>query len=119
MLDGEGALPFMLFGLAGSISSVETTADDSPETARLTALDARVSLTAGKLFWSAVAPYATVRAFGGPVLWSRHDADLTGSDQHHFQLGAGLLASTGTIDAFVELVPLGERAATFGAAMVF
>lgn len=120
VLDGrEESLPFLLFGMALSGSTVLSEAADTGASARFTALDFRASLTVGKLFLDAIAPYATLRGFGGPIFWELDGATVSGTDKFHFQLGAGALVSAGVFDAFFEIVPLGERAVTVGAAVAF
>lgn len=118
LLDGDGWEPFLLFSGAFSFSTVVSQrAPHDDLDSRLTALDLRAGLTAGEVFGDAIAPYATVRAFGGPILWQA--VESSGTDKYHFQLGLGLLATAGVLDAFVEIVPVGERAATFGIATQF
>ncbi|MBW2525199.1 MAG: hypothetical protein JRI23_13530 [Deltaproteobacteria bacterium] len=118
ILEGEGLEPFLLAGLTAAVSS--TQAERPGEEAMFTAVDARGSITVGKLFWGGIAPYALARVFGGPVFWERGGEEITGSDDHHFQLGAGLLATAaGRVSAFAEIVPLGERSASFGASVAF
>jgi hypothetical protein len=121
ILDGrEEHLPFLLFGVAFSGSTVVSEASDASATrARLTALDFRASLTVGKVFLDALAPYATVRGFGGPIFWELDGQTVGGTDQYHFQVGAGAIVTAGIIDAFVEVIPLGERAVTVGGAVSF
>ena len=83
----------------------------------MVAFDARGSLTAGRTF-GPVSPYLLARAFGGPVRWRLDDMDITGTDTHHFQLGAGisaLVASRWTI--VIDIAALGERAFSFGLAV--
>lgn len=130
--DGRDGSPFIVVGGTISASSVTTQQQfvTQPQFAtqrqtdsgrgRLTAIDGRVSLTVGKLLAETVAPYATGRLFGGPIFWQREGRPLAGgSDVYHFQLGAGLLVTTGDIDAFLEVIPAGERALTVGAATSF
>jgi hypothetical protein len=118
LLDGAGPyLPFLLFGMAASVSTVAT--ESSTQQARLTAVDVRASLTVGKLFLRTFAPYAALRGFAGPVFWRLGDEDLRGSDRHHFAIALGAIATTGVVDAFVEVSPLGERSATVGASVSF
>jgi hypothetical protein len=119
ILDGQEELPFLLFGTALSGSTVLSEADPNAAEARFTAIDVRASLTVGKLFLDALAPYATVRGFGGPIFWELNGETVGGTDKYHFQLGAGFLVTAGVVDAFFEIVPLGERAVTVGAAMAF
>jgi hypothetical protein len=118
ILEGVGLEPFLLAGLTTAVSSTQATRGD--DEAMFTAVDVRGSVTVGKLFWRGIAPYALARVFGGPVFWERGGEDITGSDDYHFQLGAGLLATAaGRVSAFAEIVPLGERSATFGANVAF
>ncbi|MBW2458412.1 MAG: hypothetical protein JRI68_28175 [Deltaproteobacteria bacterium] len=118
VLDGDGYAPFVLVGLAAGASSVG--AERGDEDAMFTATDLRGSATVGKLFWGAIAPFATVNAFMGPIFWERGGEDITGSDDHHFQLGGGLLATAeGRWNAYAEVIPLGERALRFGASLAF
>jgi len=121
ILDGrDDYLPFILVNGAFSASTVATEAQQAPfEEARMSAFDFRGALIVGKVFLDALAPYAVVRGFGGPILWERGGAEFNGSDQHHYQLGAGALVSAGLFDAFFEIIPLGERATTVGAAVAF
>ena len=118
ILDGrEEYLPFLLFGMALSASSVMT--ESSTASARFTTVDFRAALTVGKLFFDALAPYATLRGFGGPIFWELDGENVSGTDKYHFQLGAGVLVTAGVVDAFFEIVPLGERSVTVGAAVAF
>ncbi len=122
IVDGEGWVPFVLAGGTLSASSVGTHTrffDGRTEDARLTAVDMRASITVGEVFANALVPYVTARGFGGPIFWTRDGADVVGSDKFHYQLGAGLLVTAGWFDAYLELVPLGERAAIFGAGTTF
>ncbi len=83
----------------------------------LTAGDARGGITAGRTF-GVVSPYLLARVFGGPVFWSWDGADTTGTDTHHFQLGAGASVSIGArVTLLVDLAALGERAASVGMAV--
>ncbi len=117
VLDGRELRPFILLGLAGAVGGTQTERAD--EQTGYTALDIRLSGMVGKLFGDAVGPYAVARAFGGPVFWQRHGEDVRGADQHFFQLGGGVVASSGLVDAYVEVAPLGERSASFGASVMF
>jgi hypothetical protein len=114
VLDGDGWEPFFLLGLSAAVSSVATEPD-----ARFTGVDVRAALTLGEVFLDAVAPYATVRGFGGPIFWELGGEAVRGSDKWHFQVGAGVLVTAGWIDAWLELVPLGERALSVGTGVSF
>jgi hypothetical protein len=123
LLDGAGRAPFLLIGLAAGASGASTrkeTTAPAPETAALYAIDVRVALTVGKTFWNTLTPYASARAFGGPVFWSYRGQSLFGGDKYHFQLAAGLVAALPRgFDVFVDGAPLGERAVTLGAGKAF
>ena len=118
ILDGSGIEPFLVAAITAAVGSAKTTRGD--EQATFTALDARLSLVVGKVFWNSLAPYAVARVFGGPVFWSLQGDSLTASDKYHVQLGLGLLATAGgRTGAYFEIVPLGERAVSFGANVAF
>ncbi len=108
--------------LTGSFSvsaSRTTTTENVPGAAResLIAVDlARGGLTAGRSF-GPISPYVLVRAFGGPVLWQIDAVDVTGTDVHHFQAGAGVSVTTGPLSVLVDIAALGEQAASLGVAL--
>lgn len=108
--------------LTGSFSvsaSRTTTTENLPGAARqsLVAIDlARAGLTAGRTF-GPVSPYVVARAFGGPVLWEIDAMDVVGTDVHHFQLGAGVSVTTGSLSVLVDVAALGEQAASLGVAL--
>ncbi len=124
LVDGEGSTPFILVSvtLAGSgarTRAADRVADDTA-TASLLAFDARAGLTVGKTFSGVISPYVGVRLFGGPVLWRFRGEDLSGTDQHHYQLAFGMSSSLPAgIDLFAEIAPLGERAAAVGGGVTF
>ncbi|MEM9692776.1 MAG: hypothetical protein AAGA56_09545 [Myxococcota bacterium] len=120
ILQGEGWEPFLLVsGAASTVTGpsrlVRGNPADGITSSRYTGLDLRAGLTVGEVFLDHIAPYATVRGFGGPIFWR----GLTGSDKFHYQVGAGLLVTTGVIDSGIELIPFGERSATFTLATSF
>jgi hypothetical protein len=130
LLDGRGRLPFLVLSAALAASGASTreevstgpgvTTGTPPTTSSLYAIDLRAGLTVGKTFFDALSPYAVLRAFGGPVLWSYAGQHVTASDRYHVQLGAGLLTTLPRgFDVFVEGVPLGERALTLGLGRAF
>ena len=106
--------PFVIVGGAVAASG-GATRDGAGAKQDMLAFDLRISALAGKTFFDVLSPYVALRAFGGPVLWKHRGEDQLGGDKYHFQVGAGLLvALPGRFDAFAEVVPLGERAATLG-----
>ena len=124
-LQGEDDLPFVMISVSGGVSGARTEEQVRPgapegERETLTAIDARVGLVVGKTLWKALSPYLGVRAFGGPVLWHARGEDRNGTDQHHYQVAAGLLASLPRgFDLYAELAPLGERAVAVGGGFAF
>jgi hypothetical protein len=105
--------PFLTASLTLSVSTTKATGDDAARH-RLTAGDARLGLMVGKTYGRLV-PYAAARVFGGPVFWTLAGKDITGTDTHHFTIGVGTsLRLPRKLEAFVELMPLGEQSASFG-----
>jgi hypothetical protein len=125
LLEGRGALPFLLLGtsVGGSGASTRRLSSGgamSSSSVSLYAFDVRVGLTVGKTFWNAISPYAAVRAFGGPVFWNIDGQTRSGTDRLHFQVAAGMVSSLpGGVDLFAEGSPGGERAVTIGGGVSF
>lgn len=93
-----------------------TTHETGGPTDTLVAIDIlRAGVTAGRTF-GIVSPYALVRVFGGPALWRLDGEDVTGTDTHHFQLGAGASVSAGRFTIVVDIAALGEQGASLGVA---
>jgi hypothetical protein len=119
LLEGEGYAPFLLSSLSFSASSARTQDDASGAAARLTALDLRGGLTAGKTFWGVLSPYVSLRVFGGPVFWSYDGEDIAGGDKYHYQPAVGAVVTLGPVDLYAEWAFLGERALAGGAGVSF
>lgn len=120
-LDGRGRMPFLLLGgtLAFAGASTQREVINAPSI-RYLAGDLRLSVVVGKTFFQAVSPYAVVRGFGGPIWWQIHGQDVLGTDAYKFQIGAGVaMALPLGLDAFIEGVPLGERALSTGLGVSF
>ncbi len=115
----DGWIPFVMLSGAGSVSSSETIADAGGEEARWTAIDFRVAVVVGEVFADTFAPYAAIRGFGGPIFWERGGIDVNGTDRYHYAVGLGALVTAGWMDAFFEVVPIGERSLNVGAAITF
>jgi hypothetical protein len=65
-----------------------------------------------------VSPYVMARGFGGPVKWQLDGRDITGTDQHHYQLGVGSSISLPFhMSALVDASLLGERSLSLGVAL--
>lgn len=106
--------PFVFAALSLSAVTVPTAG------ARLTALDARASLLAGKTFFDRLVVYAGARVFGGPVWWELAGDDVVGGDVHHYSAGLGArLSLPGGVDLFVEGMGVGEQSVNAGAGVAF
>jgi len=120
----QGTKPFVILTANLSFSDAKTQlsgpdAASNPEV-RYDAFDLRGGGLVGTTLWHLLSPYAVVRAFGGPVYWQYQGTNVTGTDAHHYQVGAGLtLVVAHRVDLFVEGIPLGERSLAAGAAMAF
>lgn len=79
------------------------------------AFDLRLGAQFGLEFARRLRPYAVARVFGGPIFWHYQDQAVTGTDTHHYQLGAGLAVRVAkALNLFAEGIPLGERAVAVG-----
>jgi hypothetical protein len=117
--------PFVLVSAVLGYAATHTTQEPQGDSAGASfsygwrAGDARLGVAAGKSL-GPVRPYAIGRVFGGPVSWQLGGQSITGTDRHHYQLGAGVAVSLPAhIDVDVEAVPLGEQALVFGAGVAF
>ena len=84
------------------------------------AFDLRVGVLVGTTLARIFSPYAVGRVFGGPIYWKYQGASVTGTDAHHYQVGAGLtLVVARRLNLFAEGIPLGERSLATGVALAF
>jgi hypothetical protein len=121
-LDALGTRPFVLFTGQAAFVAASTRQNGSADfpSVGYHALDVRLGAAVGWTIWNVLSPYALVRAFGGPVYWQYLGDSVTGTDTHHYQVGAGLAVLIARrVDAFVEGVPLGEQAVSAGAGVIF
>jgi hypothetical protein len=115
LLDADGAIPFVL--LTAQLSYISSSA---PHDVGYNAFDLRGGAVVGWTLWHRVAPYLVGRAFGGPVYWRYLGTAIVGTDDHHWQVGAGLSVRVGRrVDLFAEGVPIGEQGVTAGAGISF
>jgi hypothetical protein len=115
VLDPKGALPFLL--LTSQLSFVTSS---TPGSVFYDAFDLRLGAAVGWALWDVFTPYVVGRAFGGPVYWQYQGASVTGTDDNHWQVGAGFaLVVARRVDVFAEGVPLGERGVAAGAGVSF
>lgn len=116
-LDGSGSRPFLLFGATLAFAGATTRQEKKSDAANISYLagDFRLSAVLGKTFFQTLSPYLVVRGFGGPIAWQIDGKDARGTDTYKFQIGAGLSVSMPKrLDAFLEFVPLGEKALSSG-----
>jgi hypothetical protein len=115
LIDADGAIPFIL--LTAQLSYISSSA---PAGVGYNAFDLRLGGLVGWTFFHALTPYAVGRAFGGPVYWRYLGAAVVGTDDHHWQVGAGVsIRVSRRFDVFAEGVPLGEQGVTAGAGVSF
>jgi hypothetical protein len=115
VLDARGAIPFVL--LTGQLSYLSSSTSGD---VGYNAFDLRLGAAVGTTLWGVLAPYVVGRAFGGPVYWRDAGTAVVGTDDHHWQVGAGLsLRVASRIDVFAEGVPLGEQGFSAGAGVAF
>jgi hypothetical protein len=120
VLDADVVRPLVL--VTGQMAFVGASTRDSAGAARAgyKALDLRLGVLAGWPIVRMLTPYVLARAFGGPVFWHFEGENRTGTDTHHYQVGAGLsLLVARRVDVFLEGVPLGEQALSAGAGVAF
>jgi len=117
--------PFVLVSAVLGYAATHTTQEPQGDSAASSytvgwrAGDGRIGVAAGKTF-GPVRPYAIGRVFGGPVSWQLGGQSITGTDRHHYQLGAGVAFSLpGHVDVDIEAVPLGEQAVVLGGGLAF
>jgi hypothetical protein len=115
ILDADGAIPFVL--LTGQISYASSSTSPG---GGYNAFDLRLGAAVGTTLWRMLTPYVVGRAFGGPVYWRFQGAPVVGTDDHHWQVGAGLSLALGArFDLFAEGIPLGEQGVSGGAGYSF
>jgi hypothetical protein len=115
----EGS-PYVLLTSMLSYSAARTQLTGTNERALYEAFDLRLGTIVGATLWDTFRPYAAARVFGGPVFWRYEGSAVTGTDTHHYQIGAGILwIVVNRFELHAEVVPLGERAVSGGAAITF
>lgn len=122
IVDEKPSVPFVQLGATLSVSRVATRGTAPSDAPSFTATDLRASATAGKtLLGGWIVPYASARAFGGPIFYRFAGTSVTGTDLSKFQLAGGLSLSLPhhELDLFAEGVPLGERGASAGLGTTF
>ena len=108
---------FLLLTSGLSLTTARTRASgDRSESYR--AFDLRLGAQFGLELARGVRPYVAGRVFGGPIFWRYEGEAVTGTDTHHYQLGAGLAVRVSkALNVFAEGMPLGEQALALGAGL--
>jgi hypothetical protein len=105
---------FLMLTSSLSFSAARTHRNAEPSQS-YQAYDLRLGAEFGLTLAELLRPYLLARAFGGPVFWTYHEAAVSGTDTHHYQLGLGAAVRLSkTLSLFAEAVPLGERALSAG-----
>ena len=86
-----GTRPFVILTANLSFSAASTQlSGGTGANVSYDAFDLRGGALVGTTFAGVLSPYAVVRAFGGPITWQYQGQSVTGTDAHHYQVGAGL-----------------------------
>ena len=111
--------PFVLGSLTIGHSRTSAVSDDTMRHDWI-AYDLRAGIMVGKTIGERFVPFASARAFGGPVDWKLGGEDVIGSDKYHYTLGLGAsYRIPGKIDFFAEVLGLGEKSASLGGSVAF
>jgi hypothetical protein len=108
-----GSRPFAMVSASIAVSTARALSDDGARH-RMTAGDGRLGLMVGKTVAERFVPYLQARVFGGPVDFNLAGQDTTGSDAHHYTVGAGVVVRGAAFELFVEAMPLGEQSVGVG-----
>lgn len=113
VLDGAGSLPYIVLSASLGGAGASTRLDE--QRGDYYGLDFRFGATLGKTFAGWFSPYASLRAFGGPIFWFVEDELRWGTDKFHFQgaLGTVFILPEG-FDLFVEAQPGAEMGGLAG-----
>ena len=105
---------FVLLTSGLSFATAQTHLGSDPQV-HYTAFDLRLGTEVGVELGQLFRPYLAARVFGGPVFWRYQGEAVTGTDTHHYQIGAGAAVRIGRAwNLFAEGIPLGERAVSIG-----
>tara|TARA_R110002096_G_scaffold436051_2_gene666279 strand:- start:23283 stop:23786 length:504 start_codon:yes stop_codon:yes gene_type:complete len=111
--------PFVLGTLTFGHSRTSAVSDDNLRY-DWTAYDVRAGVMLGKTFAQRFVPFASARAFGGPVDWKLGGEDVIGSDKYHYTVGLGMnYQIPGKASLFAEVLGLGEKSASVGGSIAF
>jgi hypothetical protein len=119
MLEENAKRPFAI--LTGTFGyATAKTHEQARANVGYNAFDLRLGAAVGKTFADVFAVYLTARVFGGPIFWKLRDEAVTGTDLYKYQVGMGASVSPlKGVDLFIEGIPVGERALSFGAGVSY
>ncbi len=101
-----------------STSTREMVGGVEQDSVSLMAMDTRIGALFGVTLGERFSPYLLARGFGGPISWALDGQDITGTDQHHYQLGAGMtVALPKNSSVLVDVSLLGERSLSVGVSL--
>lgn len=108
VLAEEEIVPYVLLGATLGVTSARTAL--GTERGGYLGIDFRFGATVGKTFFGWLSPYASLRVFGGPVIWTDRGESRLGTDRYHVQgaLGAVFILPE-SLDLFLEGSPGGEQ----------
>jgi hypothetical protein len=90
------------------------------ESVSLSASDLRLGVLVGTTLGETVSPFVAARGFAGPVGWELDGEKRTGSDRHHYAIGAGVVVNLQErLDLTVDASFLGERTLAAALALGF
>lgn len=111
--------PFLLGSVTFGHSRTSAVSDDNMRH-DWNAFDMRAGLMVGKTISDQFVPFASARAFAGPVSWKLGGEDVVGTDKYHYTLGLGAtFRIPGKLDLFAEVLGLGEKSASVGGSVSF
>jgi len=113
-LNGHDSVPFIDLSLFLGASWSETETQGSADKTSYFAADARLGARAGWNTGGTIFPYAAARVFGGPVDWEINGEEVTGTDEHHYQLAIGAAVRAGAVSIYAEWAGLGEKGLSAG-----
>ncbi|MCB2197957.1 hypothetical protein KQI63_01035 [bacterium] len=111
---GEGYTPSIDYSLFLSGSATEIENPNNKSRTSYVSSDLRLGARASWNIKERLFPFASARLFGGPVRWTLHGKDVTGTDIHHYQLAVGAAMQFGDVGTYFEFAGMGEKAMSLG-----
>ncbi len=116
---GDAVFATATLGYGMSFASTEEEVPNA-ESVPLSASDLRLGVLMGTTLGETVSPFVAARGFAGPVGWELDGKKRTGSDRHHYAIGAGVVVNLQErLDLTVDASFLGERTLAAALALGF